>query len=301
MRRLPPLFASLLVVTLLFAACGDDDDAGTTPTATTAVAASPATTPAGSADATMTPDLATESSEAGEGAGDASPSSATSAGTASTEESSPATASIEPMLIDSTATPLTGDDQEPTATVSAEDAPLLGVLLTAADLPDGWERDDASGPVDADNTDGEELCGTEGFPDEAQSTGQVTAQFFNEPAMIVMLQKVWAFPDDVAGDAFSFWKDATGCGQWTEDDGTTFTVEQLDDPGIGDESFAVHVTVDAAEDGLAQGDYVFVRSGSLLMLVAYIGTNDADFSPLAGPIETATERLQEVSSELGGE
>jgi hypothetical protein len=51
---------------------------------------------------------------------------------------------------------------------------------------------------------------------------------------------------------------------------------------------------------MAQGDYIFVRSGRVLMLLAYLSTEDADFTPLAGPIETATERLLEVSAELGG-
>lgn len=321
MQQVFKLLVYTLGAALLLVGCGGGDDADTESTATTSTAASPTTTmPPSASHATGTSVMATVRSGSGEGTGDGSPAADTTAVASQTTDEEPATATADSNatateavvetpteLADATATEVSDgpipEPTEPDPDLSAVDAALMRVLLTDDDLPDGWEADEAAGPAEADNTDGEELCAVEGFPDEEFATGQVSALYFHESDenLLVLLQKVWAFDDDRAASAFAYWQNASDCGEWIEDEETTYTIESVTDPGLGGESFAVRITFDAVDEGPAQGDYTFVRSGDVLMLIAYIGTGSADFTVLADPIETANERLQEVAAELGDE
>jgi hypothetical protein len=311
MTRLPvraTLLSVALCATILLAGCGDDD---TVPTE--AIPRVPSATQAADDEGSATSDFLTVTADANSGGamGDASPSSVDTtdatviAATATSEEPSVPTMTATPETANATAT-LDADDVStpaPTESPESEEQTLISILFGPEDLPEGWVLDGDAGPVEPEDDDGEELCATGGFPNEAQSLGQVAAQYLNEDTETVMLQKVWAYPGDVASEAFSFWRESSSCESWDEDERTRVTISSLEDPGFADESFAVHVAFESIEDDSMRiaGDYVFIRSGTLLMLIAYLGSDDADFAPLADPIEAAVERLQEASATFADE
>jgi hypothetical protein len=273
------------MLALALAACGGgDDDADPTATATTE-AVEPA--------ATVT---ATRPASGGDAA--ASPSVASSP---TTELATPTVAGTAPSRPIVTATPT-----EPAATAtpvegsgfSDLESQMMAALLQPEHFSGDWTQD-TFGLMEPDTDDSDELCGMPPFPDRDQRIAGVEAEYSlntAEPAFV--LHNIVMFPNDTAVNAIAYARDMSDCGEWTDEEGQTYTIQAIDGPAYGDESYTASMMFEI-EGTPFYGEYTFIRVGGAIATVAFITIEGSDVSPYQSLVGVAADLLIEAASSAG--
>ena len=275
------LASTSLILVLVLAACagGDDDDAEPTVT-TTAGAAITAATETATRPAVGSDSVASPS---------ASPADMAPATTPTVNGTAPTQPNATPLPTEpaATATPIEADG------VSAVEAELMDALLQPEDFSSDWTQD-TFGPMEPDTDDSDELCGQPPFPDRDQRIAGVEAEYSlntSEPAFVV--HNIVLFPEETAIDAIAYAREISSCGEWTDEEGRTFTIVPLDAQEYGDESYTASMSFEI--DGTPfYGEYTFVRVGGAIATVAFITVEGADVSAHQAMVGVAVERLEDA-------
>lgn len=289
----------LLLATLVLAACADDEESDdATPTATAAAQATATEPSAGDgADATATPEAEATATE--------------EAATATTEPTevvaTPTDDAATPTMDDATATSA-ADDTTPTADSTADteatpeatvfvdpeaEAALFEIALTEEDLPDGWTQISII-PLPP-SSGGATFCGAEPYSSPEGRLAAVEAEFERDPnAGPFVYQNLTAYPEENAIEAMEHAQSVVAsCDEWTDDDGMTYEISDLDLPDYGDDSFGIRVSLEVPGIGPVPTDLAFVRVGGILLSLGFV-TIDEDardqFEPI---IEIAVEKMED--------
>jgi hypothetical protein len=150
------------------------------------------------------------------------------------------------------------------------DLRLAAGLLTAADLPLGFQPQDGAGAAAALG-----CAGIDGVYLLAGSSAHATASFAHSLSAAFVNETVTLRPGGAAAAALDrFAAAAKDCGRFSGADGTGYTVKAVPLPRYGDGSAAVTV-----RSGLAEGrevEVAAVRVGDVVVAVAAAGTGDGD-------------------------
>ncbi len=272
-----------LMLALALAACGSgDDDADPTATATAgadepATATTTATRPATGGDAAASPSV--------------SPS-------PTVEEATPTvggTAPSRPIATQAPTQPAATATEIEGSGFSELEIEMLAALLQPEDFSSDWTQD-TFGLMEPDDDDSDELCGLPPFPDRDQRIAGVEAEYSldsAEPAFV--LENIVIFPNDTAVDAMAYARDISTCGEWTDDEGQTFTIQPIDGPAYGDESFTASMEFEV--DGTPfYGEYAFIRVGGAIATVAFITIEGSDVTTYQALVGVAADRLIEAAA-----
>ncbi|MDQ3548247.1 MAG: hypothetical protein M3439_05435 [Chloroflexota bacterium] len=277
-----------LMLVLALAACGgggeddDADDADPTVIATT-----------GASIAATEPATATSTRPTGGSDSAASP---VASPTSSPVEATPTVGGTAPSRPIVTAVPT---EPAPTPTTAAMGVPeveaeLMAALLQPEDFSSDWTQD-TFGPMEVDTDDSDELCGQPSFPDRHERIAGVEAEYSlegSEPAFV--LENIVLFPEETAIAALAYAREVSSCGEWTDEDGQTFTITPLDGPEYGDESYTASIQFEIGGSPY-YGEYVFIRMGGAIATVAFVTIDDADVTQLQPYVGVAAERLQDAA------
>lgn len=276
-RHLTPIVAVLLTA-LLVACGGGNDDASPTPTPLATTASSQETpSPANAPNATST------------SAPDASATSASTPPATGTSSGSPTVSS----------TPDAGATPTVTSTPSSytpEQAALVKVLLTSQDLPGVWALLSQTAP---DTSDQPGLCGAEPFNDASTRIAEVETQYQSSDNTSFVVQNLVEYPEGVAGDALEAIRDSVTCEEFTDSSGLVVSVEETVAPEVGDESFAVHVSFQASDAGLLEGDFVYVRVGEMLTTISHLTFGEYDRNAVDDVVAAAVEKMESAGGSVG--
>ena len=305
---------SCLALTLVLGACGSSGKNATStvaPTVTTASVAVKASPTAGAVSPTVpatattavTPSPTTvatatlAATTAATKAATSTPPAATATKVATTVPTEAATATSAAAT--STGTTDTGAGATATAAAAAFDPDIMTKLnsaaLTLEDLPEGWTQQPSVPTADSET----DLCGKPAFERRAERLGGVEIDSQGTDNGPYVYQALTEFPADVAPDAWAAAIDAASCTEWTETDSsgaeTTYHLTQLDDPGLGDESFGVELSFDVPELGTAVSDAYYIRVGNALTLVAWTALGPVDSQNLLDLATRAADKLTAAS------
>lgn len=287
----------VLLAMMVLVACSDDDGDDPTATTSTAVEATettstePAdeveTTSTPEAEATETEDTATATSEPTEDV--ATPTEAEDEATATEESDSgaaDATAEATGTITDAT----------PQATIEVDteaEAALFEMALTEEDLPEGFTQVSIMPVTEIDQ--GLTFCNEEPFTTEEGRLASVEAEFEVDPEIgPFLLQNLTAYPEADSIDAMEYAQNViTGCDEWTDEDGVTYELTDLELPDYGDESFGVSLTLNIPEFGPVPASFAFVRVGGTLISLGYISIEEEGIVDFESIIETAVEKVEE--------
>ncbi|MGH9176836.1 MAG: hypothetical protein ACRD1H_20880, partial [Vicinamibacterales bacterium] len=276
-RRISALLAALILATILTACMGGDDE----PTATAAigaVAATPTETPTAPATETVT----TGGSDAASPTAGVSP-------TATPRATAPSRPVASP-----TSQPVAATETPTGSSVTEDEATLLTALILPEDLDGDWVQD-TFGPMEPDTDDGDELCGQPPFPDRDQRLAGVEAEYSRDTAdPAFVLHNIVAFPEETAVAALEYAREISSCGEWTDDEGQTYTITPLAEPDLGDEAYAAVMTFEVQGTPF-YGEYTFIRAGGLIATIAFITIEGSEVSDLQGLPALAAARLDEIA------
>jgi hypothetical protein len=168
---------------------------------------------------------------------------------------------------------------------TGNDTGLAAGLLTAADLPLGFQPQDDAGAAAALGCAGiDEVY----LPDG--SSAHATASFAHTLSSAFVNETVSLRPGGAAAAALRrFGAAATACGRFTGPDGTRYTVTAESVPPYGDGSAAVRV-----RSGLAEGrevELAAVRVGDLVVAIAAAGTGAGDGALARTMVDRALAKL----------
>ena len=182
----------------------------------------------------------------------------------------------------STPSPVAVDAPAP---ADAGDAELAAGLLTAADLPLGFQPQDGAGAAAA--------LGCAGIDEvylPAGSSAHATASFAHALSAAFVNETVSLRPGGAAAAALArFAAAATDCGRFAGPDGTAYTVTAAPLPRYGDGSAAVRV-----RSGLTEGrevELAAVRVGDVVVAVAAAGTGAGDGALTRTVLDRALAKL----------
>lgn len=284
--RFLSLFACFALFTVLVAACGDDDDGESDASPTTSSSTAATSAPTEGAEATATTPATTPTTAA-------SPTSADSA----SEPTKPASLATPTAPSEDTADP-TEVSGSPTATSLTEDEQaLMDVLLTPNDLPGEWNEESRTVPEDDDDPG---FCDSGEFPRADEQIAQVEVEMQSGDNTSFILQNLTEFEEDVAVEAMEFARSSFTCSEFTDDEGTVFTIEPADTPELGDESFGIKVGFPVAGAGELQGDFVFVRVAGLISIVTVLEFDNYDPERTAQVAEIAADKMSVASGQTVG-
>ncbi|HYI14901.1 MAG TPA: hypothetical protein VEX37_05900 [Thermomicrobiales bacterium] len=274
------LVLTSLLLALALAACGGgDDDADPTSTATTGAqepaATSTATLPATGGDAAASPSAA------------ASPTA--EAATPTVVGTAPSRPIVTPTQPAATATAMEGSG------FSELETEMLAALLQPEDFSSDWTQD-AFGLMEPDNDDSDELCGLPPFPDRDQRIAGVEAEYsLNSDTPAFMLENIVIFPNETAVEALAYARQMSTCGEWTDAEGQTYTIQEIDGPVYGDESFTASMAFETQGTPF-YGEYAFIRVGGAIATVAFITIEGSDVTPYQALVGVAADRLIEAAA-----
>jgi hypothetical protein len=162
-----------------------------------------------------------------------------------------------------------------TPVADANDGTLAAGLLTADDLPLGFQPQDGAGAAAALG-----CPGIDGVYLAAGSSAHATASFAHTLSAAFVNETVTLRPGGAAAAAVRrFGAAAKECARFSGPDGTAYTVAPVSLPRYGDGSAAVRV-----RSGLAEGrevELAAVRVGDVVVAVAAAGTGDGGDGALA--------------------
>jgi hypothetical protein len=173
-----------------------------------------------------------------------------------------------------------------TTHVAATGDPTLAAgLLTAADLPLGFQPQDGAAAAAALG-----CAGIDGVYLPAGSTAHAAASFAHALSSAFVNETVSLRPGGAAAAALArFGAAARECGRFAGPDGTRYTATAVSLPRYGDGSAAVRL-----RSGLTEGrevEVAAVRVGDLVVAVAAAGTGDADGALARTVIHRALAKL----------
>jgi hypothetical protein len=191
-----------------------------------------------------------------------------------------------------TATPIEGSG------FSELETQMMAALLQPEDFSSEWTQD-AFGLMEPDTDDSDELCGMPPFPDRGQRIAGVEAEYsLNSAEPAFVLENIVVFPNDTAVNAIAYARDMSSCGEWTDDEGQTFTIQPIDGPAYGDESYTASMEFEIQGTPF-YGEYTFIRVGGAIATVAFIAIEGSDVSPYQALVSVAADRLAEAASPAG--
>jgi hypothetical protein len=173
------------------------------------------------------------------------------------------------------------------------DTKLAAGMLTAADLPLGFQPQDGAGAAAALG-----CAGIDGVYLPAGSSAHATASFAHSLSAAFINETVTLRPGGAAAAALDrFGAAATDCGRFSGPNGTRYTVTPVSLPGYGDGSAAVQV-----RSGLAEGrevELAAVRVGDVVVAVAAAGTGDGDGALARTVLDRALAKLSRAGVTTG--
>jgi hypothetical protein len=225
-------------------------------------------------------------------------STATTAKPAATQPAPATATTADATATSAEATEAPTDTSDPTPAFDPDVmARLNNAALTLEDFPDGWTQE-PSEPTDDTDTD---LCNNPAFDQRGARLGDVEIDSQASDAGPFVYQALTEFPDETADDAWTFAMDAASCTEWTETDSdgteTTYHLQHLDDPALGDESMAIELTFDVPDLGSATSDAIYIRVGNAFTLVAWSALGPVDFQDLLDLATRAADKLQAAYAE----
>jgi hypothetical protein len=153
---------------------------------------------------------------------------------------------------------------------AAGSGPLTSALLSAEDLPLGFQAQDGTADAVALG-----CAGIDGVYLAAGSEDRAAASFAHSLTPAFVNETITTRPDGAAGAALArFGAAATDCAEFTGPDGTAYTVTAVRLPRYGDGSAAVRVTSTLSEGRPAE--LAAVRLGDTLVAVAVAGADEQD-------------------------
>ena len=204
------------------------------------------------------------------------------------------------------------DDSPDPGQTTESPGELEGMMLTAGDLPAGWEEFDAEESGDVTEPESG-FCG-EPVPDTENATASATAQFAKgEPAnRLVETVVTYETPED-ATEAFDRVQEVIGtCQQWDVDEAGTVSRLSLSStpfPNVADQTAAVRVTSDftvnagsedqpAPTEGFVVGDTVIARHQNTIVVVRHFSIGLAEQPAFAAAdtepaVRSAVEKLMQ--------
>ena len=172
-----------------------------------------------------------------------------------------------------------------TPAANAGDGKLVAGLLTAGDLPLGFQPQDGAAAAAALG-----CAGIDGVYLPAGSAAHATASFGHSLSAAFVNETVTLRPGGAAAAALDrFGAAATDCGHFSGPDGTRYAVTPVSLPRYGDGSAAVLV-----RSGLAEGrevELAAVRVGDLLVAIAAAGTGGGDAALARTVLDRALAKL----------
>jgi hypothetical protein len=248
-------FAAAMLLSALVVACGGG---ASDPTATPAPA--PAATPTLAAPTPTVPPAAAASPTA-------SPPTPTIA--ASPTGTAPAaTAPVRPVATQpppaqaATATPAADEPLD-------EQALLELAYLRPEELPGSWTLDDAFVPDALQEGDGS-ICNVAPFEQRDTRLARLRAELSEGSIPAFVIHDLAVFPPDVAPEAMAYARQSSAaCTEWTNAAGQLFSVAPLDDPLLGDESFAVRIAFTTSGMDF-ESDWYFARVEGFVMSVTFL-------------------------------
>jgi hypothetical protein len=187
-------------------------------------------------------------------------------------------------------------------TVTSES--LRSALLTADDLPAGYVEDTSQGGPTAPGTPDNPACAAalKGFKDSAtvrRDAPNADAKFTAGEAGPFLLQSVSWLPGTEATRGFAAFRAALAkCASWsvTGPDGTksTFTLVPMTFPTLGDDSYALRVTIQLA--GLSVGaNLVVFRAANALCVLVHSGVPSVPAAATETIGRTAVTKLAKLT------
>jgi hypothetical protein len=172
------------------------------------------------------------------------------------------------------------------ATQAADGGAMLAAgMLTAADLPLGFQPQDGGGAAVALG-----CAGIDGVYLPAGASGHATASFAHALSSAFVNETVTLRPGGTAAAALArFGAAAKDCGRFSGPNGTGYTVRPVSLPRYGDGSAAVTV-----RSGLAEGrevELAAVRVGDVVVAIAAAGAGDGDEALARTVLERALAKL----------
>ena len=165
------------------------------------------------------------------------------------------------------------------------DPTLAAGLLTAADLPLGFQPQDGAAAAAALG-----CAGIDGVYLADGSTAHAAASFAHALSSAFVNETVSRRPAGAAAAALArFGAAARDCGRFAGPDGTRYTATPVSLPRYGDGSAAVRV-----RSGLAEGrevEVAAVRVGDMVLAVAAAGTGDGDAALARTVLDRALAKL----------
>ena len=165
------------------------------------------------------------------------------------------------------------------------DQALAGGLLTAVDLPLGFQPQNGAGDAAALG-----CAGIDGVYLPAGASAHATASFAHSLSAAFVNETVTLRPGGAAAAALArFGAAAKDCGRFSGPDGTGYTVRQVSLPRYGDGSAAVTV-----RSGLAEGrevELAAVRVGDVVVAIAAAGAGDGDRALAQTVVDRALAKL----------
>jgi hypothetical protein len=172
-----------------------------------------------------------------------------------------------------------------TPAADSSDPGLAAGLLTAADLPLGFQPQDGARAAAALG-----CAGIDGVYLPAGSSAHATASFAHSLSAAFVNETVTLRRGGAAAAALArFGAAAKGCGRFSGPDGTGYTVTPVSLPRYGDESAAVMV-----RSGLAEGrevELAAVRVGDVVVAIAAAGDGDGDGALARTVLDRALAKL----------
>lgn len=176
---------------------------------------------------------------------------------------------------------------------SGGDGRLAAGLLTAADLPLGFQPQDGAGAAAALG-----CAGIDGAYLPAGSSAHATASFAHSLSPAFVNETVTLRPAGAAAAALDrFRAAATDCSRFSGPDGTRYAVTPVSLPRYGDGSAAVRVRSELAEG--REVELAAVRVGGVLVAIAAAGTGDGDGALAGTVLDRALAKLSRAGITAG--
>jgi hypothetical protein len=180
-----------------------------------------------------------------------------------------------------------------TPVAAGNDVKLAAGLLTAADLPLGFQPQDGAGTPAALG-----CSGIDGVYLPVGSSAHATASFAHSLSAAFVNETVTLRPGGAAAAALDrFGAAATQCGRFSGADGSRYTVTPVALPRYGDGSAAVQV-----RSGLTEGrevELAAVRVGDVVVAIAAAGTGDSDGDLTLTVLDRALAKLSRAGVTTG--
>lgn len=186
-------------------------------------------------------------------------------------------------------TPSPTPSPTPVAGITVED--LERVLIRASDLPGDWTPTSA---IEIDLTSQNSICNLPGPDTVFAPKARAQSQFQQTDFGPFLGMNVSAYATrGAAREVMDYLRQATSCDSWNDPAlDLDWKVSGIDYPDKGDESFAVRLTTSFGFIGSINVHAVFVRTDSVITLVAYGAIGSLNVSDSEPMVDLALDKLE---------